>query len=183
MREIPNEVLDFLAKKYNIISHWNFLDFDQNFDVLRGYVKKIQKEQFDFQDRIVVEHMDTDFYIKIDRYHVGVNLRNFFGVMTELDVPHYLFVFYTNHFGIKKEIDVLCQSRSLFDRPTIIETFLSQLHYKPERIYDVDYKADSVSYNMMCMMNLTRSHRNAVYRRLDRIDKNKLLLSGTNANF
>jgi len=183
MKEISTKVSDLLNKKYHIISHWNFLEFDQDFSILRERARGIKKDHYDLKDRIIVEHMDTDYYVKINDFQIGINLRNFFGVMAELDIPHHLFIFYTNHFGIKKEIDLLCENRHPNDRPTIIETFLSRLHYKQESVQNIDFNVDSVKFNMLCMMHLTRSHRNAAYRELDKIDRSKILLSGTNANF
>ena len=186
MTNISQDISDLLHRKFNIIARWNFLEFDHDFKILRSYIDSIKKNEYDARDRIIVEHTDTDYYINVNGCPVGINLRNFFGVINELDIPNYLFIFYTTHFGITKEIDALCRDKSLFDRPTVIETlpFFDEVHYnKKQDINDIDCDIDSIKFNMLCMMHLTRSHRNAVYRQLDKIDKSKILLSGTNANF
>jgi hypothetical protein len=179
MKELPVEVFDLLDRKYHILAHWNFLEFDQNFDILRENLSLIKKDQFDSKDRIIIEHQDTDFYIK--ECTIGMNLRNFFCVVSELDIPFYLFIFYTNHFGIQKEFDIICKHRHPLDRPTVIESFLSTLHHDKNKIAEIECNFDSIQVNMLCMMNLKRSHRNAVYNELKDIDDEKLALAGTNA--
>lgn len=177
--EMPVEVLKVLQDRYNILAHLNFLQFDFDFTILRDQLTTIKKQEFDPTDRIIIEHQDTDFYIK--ECSVGINLRNFFCVVFEIDLPLYLFVFYTNHFGLTKELDMLCQTQHVKDRPTVIESFLSTRHHDPTKIMPVDFNVDAVEFNMLCMMHLTRSHRNAVYNALQDTDSQKLALAGTNA--
>lgn len=178
--EMPSEVVDLLRARYNILGHWNFLQFDFDFTILRNLLLDIKKERFDPQDRIIIEHQDTDFYIK--ECSVGINLRNFFCVVRELDLPLYLFVFYTNHFGLKKEFDILCGLNHANNRPTVIESFLSTRHHDNKRIIPVDCDFEHIEFNMLCMMNLKRSHRNAVYHALKEVDDQKLALAATDAN-
>lgn len=178
--EMPAEVAEVLRARYNILGHWNFLHFDSNFVALRTLLLAIKKERFDPQDRIIIEHQDTDFYIK--ECCVGINLRNFFCVVRELDIPLYLFIFYTNHFGLQKELDILSASNHKKDRPIVIESFLSNLHHDKKRIMPIDCNFEHIEFNMLCMLNLKRSHRHAAYHALEDIDNTKLVLAGTNAN-
>lgn len=177
---IPDEILNLLRARYNILGLWSFFDFDYDFTILRDRLFAIKKEQFDPHDRIVIEHEDTDFYIK--ECSVGINVRNFFCVVRELDLPLYLFVFYTNHFGLQKEFDILCGSSNMNDRPTVIESFLTTAHHDKKRIMPVDCNFQHIEFNMLCMMNLIRSHRHAVYNALKDVDNQKLALAGTNDN-
>jgi hypothetical protein len=173
--EIPPTVLDVIRQKYNICDHLSFLDFDFNFDILKSRLSKLSKSSFNHNDRIVIEHMDTDYYFS--ECSVGVNLRNFFGVVQELDISYSRFIFYTNHFGLTREIDQLCSHSDSLDRPLIIESFLSDLHYKSDCIKPVECNFDRVQFYATCMMVLKRSHRNAMYNAIKDIDQSKLMLA------
>jgi hypothetical protein len=173
--EIPPTVLDVIRQKYNICDHLSFLDFDFNFDVLKSRLSQLSKSPFNDNDRIVIEHMDTDYYFS--ECSVGVNLRNFFGVVRELDISYSRFIFYTNHFGLIREIDQLCSHSDSQDRPLIIESFLSELHYKSDCINPVECNFDRVQFHATCMMVLKRSHRNAMYNAIKDIDQSKLMLA------
>jgi cell division transport system ATP-binding protein len=127
LKEMPHGVKSLLEKKYNIIDHLIFIDFDNDFLKLSRYLRNIKKEKFDWHDRIIIEHMDTDFYFPGST--VGINLINFFNVIKDLDYPYFVFMFYTNHFGITREIDLLCQDTDPIDRPTVIESFITNFHY------------------------------------------------------
>lgn len=74
--EIPSPVLDVLRRKFNVLEHMNFLEFDHDFDRFKQRLNDCRKPQFDARDRIIVEHLDTDYYF--DHCLVGVNFRNFF---------------------------------------------------------------------------------------------------------
>jgi hypothetical protein len=174
-KELPTKIFDLLHQRYNVLDHISFLEFDFEFDILRSRLSKCTKDSFDNKDRIIVEHMDTDYYF--DECCVGVNLRNFFGIVRELDISPSVFIFYTNHFGISKEIDQLCTNKN--DRPTVIESFLSKLHYSQEHTHPIALNADQIQYHALCMMVLKRSHRNAMYNAIKDIDQSKLMLSIT----
>lgn len=173
--EVPDCVLELLKQRFTLLDHLSFLEFDQDFSVLRTRLSAIHKSSYDAREKILIEHMDTDYYFK--ECSVGINLRNFIGIVTELDIPYNVFLFYTNHIGIKQEINSLC--KDIRDRPLIIESFLSKQHHDPTRIKDIEYNVDFVKYHALCMMNLTRSHRHAVYHAVSPIDRSKLLLSAT----
>jgi len=173
--EIPPEVLDAIRQKYNVRCHLSFLDFDFDFDILKTRLNRYKESQSSDNDRIIIEHMDTDYYFS--ECSVGVNLRNFFGVVRELDISYSRFIFYTNHFGLSREIDLLCRHSDPQDRPLVIESFLSTLHYKSESIKLIECNFDRIQFHAACMMVLKRSHRNAMYNAIKDIDQSKLMLA------
>jgi hypothetical protein len=176
-KEIPQSVLGYLNQRFTLVDHLSFLEFDFDFDILKNRLKTIYKDVYDQNDRILIEHMDTDYYFQ--GCNIGINLRNFFLVVKDLNISYSVFVFYTNHIGIKKEIDILCRDAHIEDRPLIIESFLSDLHHKKDYIKPIETDFRNIQYHALCMMHLTRSHRNAIFHALNDIDHTKLLLSAT----
>lgn len=174
MKEIPQDILEYLQHKFSIKAHLSFLDFMHDFEILRIRLKPFSQPPVEDRTRIIIEHMDTDYYF--NQCTVGVYLRNFFGVAQELDISNHRFIFYTNHFGLSGEIEQLCPDAN--DRPLIIESFLSRLHHGANEITDVDFDFDQIQYHLLCMMHMTRSHRHAVYNAIKELD-NKILMSAT----
>lgn len=175
--EMPSVVMELLHTRFTVLEHMRFLDFDHDFNRLRARLNQCRKPCYAPEDRIIVEHLDTDYYF--DHCAVGVNLRNFFGVVHELDIPYSSLVLYTNHFGIAREIDLLCAGADRVDRPMIIESFLGNLHHQPDQIHAIEPDLDHVSHHAVCMMHCTRSHRHAVYNALNHISADVLMLSAT----
>jgi hypothetical protein len=67
----------------------------------------------------------------------------------------------TNHFGIGQEIEQLTSDP--YDQPTVIETFISTLHYT-NNYQDLDINADCIIRQGLCMMGAGRVHRHAMFR-------------------
>lgn len=178
--EIPNEVKEMFSEKFNVLAYTSFLAFDRDISILENLLINNKKQQFNHNDRIIVVHMDTDFYF--EECSVGVTLKNFFTIIEKLDLPKFIFLFYTNHFGIKKEVDILCKNYHAMDRPTVIETMLSTLHCDPTQISKTDLCLNDIQYNALCMMVTQRSHRNAFANLISDIPKDKLALNLTKKN-
>jgi hypothetical protein len=172
MTETPKKVYNLLSKKYNILDTISFLDFDFDFKQLETRLLKLKKEKFDVNDRIIIEHQDTDYYIEY--CSVGINLLNFFNVVNSIDIPKYVFLIYTNHFGIEKEINLICKNKN--DRPTVIESFISSVHYSEHEYNEIDLAVDQIEYQASCMMNLKRSHRHALYNHIRDINPESLMM-------
>jgi hypothetical protein len=156
---IPNAVKNLLQTRYNILDHISFLGFDSDFDSLKSRLLSLKKEKYHIDDKILVEHTDTDFYF--EHCTVGLNLLNFFTVVNQIDIPKHVFLFYTNHFGLKKEIERICKDPN--DQPSLIESFVDNLHYNPGSYNNVDLTTNKITHQALCMMHIQRSHRNAMY--------------------
>lgn len=184
-KEIPDVVMEILNQKFKLLDHLSFLEFDHDFDVLRSRLSICFKQYYPPNEKILVEHFDTDYYIK--ECKVGINLRNFFGVIEELGISPSTFIIYTNHFGISQEIDLICsEGFHVKDRPTVIESFLSILHHDPGSIIDIPADFERIQFQGLCMMHMKRTHRHAVFNSIKSVDPTRLILSATlfdNANF
>jgi len=179
-KHITKNVLDIINKKFDIIDSIEFKDFDYDFSVLKSFFKRNYKEYYSPDEKILVEHMDTDYYF--DECTVGVNLRNFFQLLNENDIPPSVLILYTNHFGLQKEIDLLCKLFDKNDRPLIIESFIGNNHWDNKATINVNHDFNKINYNAMCIMNEIRSHRSALYHSLKCIDDSKITIQLTNKN-
>lgn len=155
-----------IYSKFNIVAHVNFLNFDSNFSKLEEWLLAVKKDCYSPNDRILVEHFDTDYYFRDFPY--GLYLYNLISAFKNLDIPLFTLLLVTNHFGIKRELDRLVGEDHL---PTVIETFISKLHYT-ENYQDVNINADNIIIPAVTLMGQHRSHRNALYHFLA---ENKLL--------
>ena len=179
MTEIPNKVLKVLRQRYHLLDHLSFLDFDHDFDILRRRLSRCSKANYKANEKILIEHLDTDFYLQ--ECKVGINLRNFFGIVEAMDISPSVIIIYTNHFGITREIDLLCSNFHHSDRPVVIESFLSQLHNNPSAIEQPAH-FDRIQFHGLCMMHMKRSHRHAMFNAVKSIDPSRLILSATLPN-
>jgi len=174
--EIPHRVLAAINSRYNVLDHVKFLDFDHDWAVLRDSLARLQHHGFGARDRVLVEHLDTDYYF--EQCSVGLNLRNFFLLVQEYQISPGAFVIYTNHFGLDREISLLLADPESTDRPRVIESFLTRLTYNtnmPEWPADLD----QIQHHALCAMVLKRTHRNALFNAVRDIDHDRLKLAGT----
>jgi hypothetical protein len=173
-RLIDPDFLSAIKQRYHVIDMFQIAEYDKDFDGLEKYLLAIKKHHFDPNDRIIVVHFDTDYYIQ---NHYGIHLLNFFNVWKTVDIPLYTLLFYTNHVGIKYEIDTICQTRHFADQPTVIETFINPLNYS-DATYNTEpgINSNQIEYHGLSLMGAPRSHRYALYNHLKHLD-NQLVLT------
>ena len=160
-----------LYNHYTIVDSIEFKQFDQNFNILIEKLSSIKKPVFAANEKIIIEHFDTDYYNDKILKH-GMNLFNFFSVALDIDIPLSVFVICTNYFGIQKEIDQILCDHDHDDRPLVIETFITKSHYSKKNMHDIAINTNSIEYAGLSMMGASRSHRFAFYNYLC---NNKLL--------
>ena len=72
---LTNKYYNKLASVYNILDTIEFKEFDSDFDVLKDRLNQLKQEHYNVNDRVIIEHFDTDYYdYKI--LHFGLNLYN-----------------------------------------------------------------------------------------------------------
>jgi hypothetical protein len=154
---------DIIYNKYRVVLHLEFKQFDHDFAILEEQLRSIKKQSFAPNERIIIEHMDTDYYC--DELACGLGLFNLFTAFQQVDIPLFTMLLFTNHFGIQREIDVLAPNAS--DRPTVIETFINKIHYTND--YEtLPLDQDQIQRPGLCMMGHPRVHRHAMYRFLEK---------------
>jgi len=147
---------DFIYSKYTIQGHIDSKRFDYNLNILEKFLLVRKKDVFAPTDRIIIEYVDTDFYI--DEFPYGLTLHNIITAFKIIDIPLYTLLLYTNHFGISEEVNKLVQDPH--NQPTIIETFT---HDMSNNYHDVDSGADNIEMPALSMMGASRNHRHALY--------------------
>jgi hypothetical protein len=159
--ELHQEVLDLLNSNFNIKLALDCRMFDTNLDFLIEKLSAYQGQYFDQQDKILLVHMDTDYYDSLLPF--GLIPINVTRIFKNLDIPFHSLIFVTNHYGIGREFDLLLKDQHELDRPTIIETLLSPvlLCDHNNRLPQISF--DDVEKHGLCMMNQSRSHRVAFY--------------------
>ena len=160
-----------LTSVYNILDTIEFKEFDYDFSVLKDRLSQLKQEHYNVNDKVIIEHFDTDYYDH-SILKSGVNLYNLMTVIKELDIPYFVFVFVTNHFGLQQEVQEILQDHPIGDRPTIIETFITNSHYNSDIVEDLPVKTQEIKHAGLSMMGATRSHRYSLYNYLN---KNNLL--------
>jgi len=163
--QITNNYMLAIKAKYNIIGHLNIIQFDSNFHELVEFLDEIRKDKFEENDRILIEHFDTDFYPS-NNDSFGIFLYNLVEAFLKSNTPLYILLFLTNHFGIKREFDTLLRNHNKNDYPSIIETFISTKSYPSDFTFAHDNS--NIHKHAICMMSGTeRSHRSAIYNKMN----------------
>jgi len=174
LRLTDPEFLSAIKQQYHVIDLFELAGYDKDFDRLEKHLLSIKKHQYYTNDRIIVVHFDTDYYI---HNHYGINLLNFFNVWKSVGIPLYILLFYTNHIGIKCEIDKICQNYHFADQPTVIETFINPTNYSDDTYNtEPDINSNQIEYHGLSMMGAPRSHRYALYNHLKHLN-NQLVLT------
>jgi hypothetical protein len=157
----------FIYEKYNVLAHVPSRQIDHCLIDFEMFLQKLHKDTFLPNDRIVIEHMDTDYY-----HHElknGIFISNLIKAFHATDIPTFVLLLITNHFGIKKEINELIIDKN--DVPTVIETFFYQPHVQ-KSYKDIELTVDKIQMPALCLMGgIGRSHRHAFY---DFVLKNEL---------
>ena len=157
MSELHAAASNLLRSKYNVLLEIDCRDFDLTPENLIDHLDRIKKDNFDVNDRIVIVHMDTDYYDELLPY--GLLIINLVRIFQSKELPFFTLLFITNHFGIKKEFDSLLINHDVDDRPTIIETLLSRMLLTNNINTDNNTDFDKIEKPGICMMGAKRLHR------------------------
>lgn len=157
MSELHKAARNILHSKYNVLLEINCREFDLKLENLIDRLDQIKKDKFDANDRIVLIHMDTDYYDELLPY--GLLIINLVRIFKTKNIPFFTLLFITNHYGIQKEFDGLLVNHDINDRPTIIETLLSNILLSDNIKTDNNMDFDKIEKPGLCMMGAKRSHR------------------------
>lgn len=170
-KELCPNAIDIINEKFNVLMYMDCRDFDANLEMLSNRLTQIKKEVYQPNDRILIVHMDTDYYDQI--LPCGLVTLNLIRMFKNKDIPLYLLMFVTNHYGIRREFELLLKDQHPKDWPTIIETLLSANLLTSNLGPAPELAVDKIEKSGICMMGQQRSHRVALCNFL----KNNQLLS------
>lgn len=167
-RDPTPKILAAIQKKYKLLDNIQVVDIDHDLNLLEERLINQKKDEFASNERILINHTDTDYYDKKILKH-GLTVYNVFTIIKKVDIPCHIILFYTNHIGISKEITNILDNlnHSAEDRPTVIECFLNNLMYSTSACVDLPINAQDIKYAGLSMMGATRSHRHSLYNYLN----------------
>lgn len=179
MFEYKNEpwpvILNYVKKKYNIIGIVDLADIYQYPRALYLLLKSFKKENYDANDRILIYHYDTDYYQEHTGF--GFTLYNLLRIIAALDIPVSFFIFFTNHYGLKAEIEKFFYLRNIDTRfLNMFESSYQQLQTSSEA-NDTNIDLGSIKKHYICLNGQKRIHRIIFLsglRNLDLLDKGLL---------
>ena len=160
MLELHHKAVDLIKNKFNIIFSIDCRHFDMDYQILLSLIQENKKHQYSHDDRILLVHMDTDYYDEL--LPCGLLITNIVRIFKEYDIPLYLLLFVTNHYGIKKEFDFLLKNHPKEDYPTIVETLLSVAFLSDNTKSLATINLNDIEKAGLCMMGKHRSHRVAL---------------------
>jgi len=159
--ELHKSALTYLDSKFNLLLRLDARDFDHDWTLLLEKLKQIKVDKFSNNDRILICHMDTDYYDPL--MPVGTITNNLIRCFQLLDIPTYLLLFVTNHYGISQEFELLLGDCHPEDRPTVVETLLSRtLLSESNYENNTQLNVDHIEKAGLCMVGAQRSHRVAI---------------------
>ena len=167
------KILAAIEKKYELLDTIYVIDIDRDISLFEERLLNIKKESFAPNERILINHTDTDYYDKkILKY--GLTLYNILFTIKKINIPFFTILFYTNHIGISEEITRILDdlNHPVEDRPTVIESFLNNLSYSACSCKDLPINSQDIKHAGLSMMGASRSHRYSLYNYLN---KNNLL--------
>jgi len=152
---IHQKVIDLVKEKYKILEILDLVFYDHRLSVLDQILIKYQNHTFVPDERIVILHHDTDYY---PDNGVGNNIYNLFRLLARNSVPLEFVIIFTNHYGIKSEIDHLCRHIVNQTPPKIIYTslwydFPQNLDTPPS----INYQ--NIEHLYACLNGVERAHR------------------------
>lgn len=168
--ELHTSAVGIIKSKYNILASADCRNLDGDFTGLVKLLESVKRDTFLPNEKILLVHMDTDYYDEL--LPCGLLIINLIRAFKDANVPFFPLLFVTNHYGIKKEFDLLLKDHPLEDRPIIIETLLSSLMLTDQIDCSTNLSLDQINKAGLCMMGVRRSHRVAL---CNFLSKNSLL--------
>ena len=167
---ISSGFIDALSAKFNILDIIELTEVDNDFELLVTRLTKTKKTHFDSKDRYLVGHLDTDYYLPSCPY--GLGMLNLVRTFLHNDIPLNTLILLTNHFGIKRELEILIpKEMHEHNFPTIIDDCILVANMPRLGLNQEECNVDEVSIENhgISMLGEARIHRNMLlYQLLER---------------
>ena len=159
MIKLKPSVIDIVSKKYQILEIVDLYQYDSKLDELHDLFLKYQNYVFNFNERIIILHHDTDYYVSLDT--AGFTTYNLIAILSKFNIPTEFLIFFTNHYGIKSELNQLSQQAGNSSPLNVIYTSLWHDFPNVEQLPAVSQNS-SISYTYCCVNGVQRNHRVAM---------------------
>ena len=148
-------ISSYLETKYDIVGELDLMEYGCSVDAMYNKLKSFYKNSYKHNERILIYHYDTDFYVD----KTGTTLYNLLVCLSDIDIPLEFCILLTNHYGIAGEIEnspVLNKSNS--KNLCIFENNYTLLQ-STEQATETDIDIGSIKYPYICLQGSRRYHR------------------------
>ena len=172
---INKNVFDEIEKKFKVLAVIDSIDYINNLKHLDSQLKEFSNITFEITDRILIFYQDTGYYIDLN-HGTSVFFNNLYTLLCKYNIPPEFIIIFTNHYGLKKEINTL-NKKLKYSINNIIETSLWYDFPTLEKINEVTAHPLIFENKFLytCLNNAPRVHRNYT---LCQLKENHLLNSG-----
>lgn len=156
-RYAKSSVMQIIRSKYKILEVIDLFIFDDvryNIDDLEKNIAKYQQYEFQHNQRIVVLHHDTDYYINC--HTPGFMLHNLVTLIKKYNIPQEFFILLTNHYGCQRDIDKL--NNNIEDNLSMKVIYTSQWFDFPNE-FAHEIKLQPIEKLYTCLNGVQRIHR------------------------
>lgn len=148
--------MQLINARYDILGHVDIFGFPEK---LNAWCHQWQHRVFDANQRVLVLHVDLDYYPDSDHdYKVGNSNYNFFRCCKHYGIATEYLLYVTSYYGMHQEIFDLCDSFNL-PRPTVIETLNTQWIMPDQECQELEFRPDHIRHIYINMNGLQRTHR------------------------
>jgi hypothetical protein len=174
LRQLPPLFMQALSDRFNILDIIDLFKYDNCLDLLYTRLESLKKDTYNNNDRIILMHFDTDFYIHQDR--PGFLLSNLHMILAKLDIPFNFILLITNH-QLTEELEQLRNQYTTepISISHIVTNFQKLLVNDGSDIIDLELNQSCVHYLFSCLNGSSRSHRRFL---ISMLDNNNLLSRG-----
>lgn len=149
---VKSEVIDEFQRRYDLVGIINLVFFDLDLDKLTHEFQQWSKVKFEPQQRLLVLHHDTDYYVE----NQGNTTYNVIKLLGEYRIPTEHVIILTNHYGLEQEVQHQCNQVNV-SLPKVIYTSLWYDYPDPEHITNIPNQESQ--YLFCCLNGVERSHR------------------------
>ena len=165
--DLSETFIRLLQEKFNIIALLDINNIDQDWNILKDVFCNTKKDVFAPNDRYVIVHTDTDYYLPHCPY--GLSMFNLVRTFLHNDIPLNTLLLITDHKGIEKEFRILIpKEMHEHNFPTIVDDCLTAL--VNTRIgmnqEETHFPVSDIVKHGISMIGFPRIHRNMLYNQL-----------------
>ena len=117
---LKQSVMDIVQSRYRVLSIVDMLEYDQHPEVLEQFLQQYQGHVFAANERVVILHHDTDYYVSPGT--PGFSMYNLMLILKTIDIPLEFVLFITNHYGIEAELADLAQANGAHGNVRVVYT-------------------------------------------------------------
>lgn len=150
-----------LEQKYSVLTYIDLYVMDHQIEKVQKILEGVYKNRYTPDEKIVILHYDTDFYLYNS---IGVTLHNLITIINHLQISPSVFIILTNHYGLNNELKQYyhknyCSVDINNDWFNIIENNYTYLQAPENNFLDCKVDSNQITYHYSCLNGASRTHR------------------------